>query len=73
MEPRINPFTPGAGSPPPELAGRAALLEQAVIALDRTRNGLEAKSILLVGPRGVGKTVVLNLIHMLAREAGFYA
>ncbi|MDR3774607.1 MAG: ATP-binding protein, partial [Terracidiphilus sp.] len=47
--------------------------EQAVIALDRTRNGLEAKSILLVGPRGVGKTVVLNLIHMLAREAGFYA
>ncbi len=72
MEPRINPFTPGAGSPPPELAGRTALLEQAVATLDRMRNGLEARHLLLVGPRGVGKTVVLNLIHMLAREAGFY-
>lgn len=73
MEPRINPFAPGAGSPPPELAGRGPILDHAAIALDRLRNGLHAKSIILVGLRGVGKTVILNRIHMLAQEAGYYA
>ena len=73
MDPRINPFAPGAGSPPPELAGRGPILDHATIALDRLRDGLHAKSIILVGLRGVGKTVVLNRIHMLAQEAGYYA
>lgn len=73
MEPRINPFAPGAGSPPPELAGRGPILDHAAIALDRLRDGLHAKSIILVGLRGVGKTVILNRIHMLAQEAGYYA
>ena len=73
MGPRTNPFSPGAGSPPPELAGRMPILDHAGIALDRLRNGLHAKSIILVGLRGVGKTVVLNRIHMLAQEAGYQA
>lgn len=73
MDPRVNPFSPGAGSPPPELAGRARFLEQAEIALDRLRNGLHTRSMILVGLRGVGKTVVLNRIYALALDAGYHA
>ncbi len=43
MDPRTNPYSPGAGTPPPELAGRDRLLEDASIALDRIRGGLSAK------------------------------
>lgn len=71
MDPRSNPYAPGAGSPPPELAGRDALLERASIALDRIRGGLAAKSMLLVGLRGVGKTVLLNRIRNDAEARGF--
>lgn len=71
MDPRRNPYAPGAGTPPPELAGRDALLESASIALDRIRNGLSAKSMLMVGLRGVGKTVLLNRISDEARGRGF--
>jgi len=60
MDPRTNPYAPGAGTPPPELAGRDELLESAAIALDRLRNGLAAKSLLLVGARGVGKNGALE-------------
>ena len=73
MNPRINPFSPGAGSPPPGLAGRGLILDLAAIALDRLSCGRHAKSIILVGLRGVGKTVILNRIHMLAQEAGYQA
>ena len=73
MDPQINPFSPGAGSPPPELAGRGPILDYATLSLHRLRNGLHAKSIILVGLRGVGKTVVLNRIYMLAQEAGYQA
>lgn len=60
MNPRENPFSPGAGSPPPELAGREQVIEDVSIALHRIRNNLSAKSVLMVGLRGVGKTVLLN-------------
>ena len=70
MDPRTNPFAPGAGNPPPELAGRDAIIEEASIALDRMKNGLSAKSIMLVGLRGVGKTVLLNRIHVDAEAKG---
>ena len=73
MDPRRNPYAPGAGTPPPELAGRDRLLEDASIALDRIRNGLAAKSLLLVGLRGVGKTVLLNRICRDAEARGFVA
>ena len=71
MDPRRNPYAPGAGTPPPELAGRDRLIEDASIALDRIRNGLAAKSLLLVGLRGVGKTVLLNRICRDAEARGF--
>ena len=73
MDPRINPYAPGAGTPPPELAGRQDVLEKASIALDRIRNGLAARSFMLVGLRGVGKTVLLNRIYNEAEAAGFAA
>ena len=72
MDPTLNTYAPGAGTPPPELTGRAQLLENARIALTRTRNGLPTKSFILVGLRGVGKTVLLNRVDDQAREAGYH-
>ena len=71
MDPRRNPFAPGAGTPPPELAGRDELIERAAIALDRIRTGKAARSIVLYGLRGVGKTVLLNRIRAEAEARGF--
>ena len=71
MNRRTNPYAPGAGTPPPELVGRDELIEDADIALDRLRNGLAAKSLLMVGLRGVGKTVLLNRILLDATDRGF--
>jgi hypothetical protein len=65
-----NPFAPGAGTPPPELAGREVILQQAVNAIQRTQKGKAAKSQILLGLRGVGKTVLLNRINQLAEEFG---
>lgn len=66
-----NPFSPGAGSPPPELAGRDSILEQARVLLGRVRARRPEKSLLLTGLRGVGKTVLLNEIERLARDDGY--
>lgn len=71
MDPITNPFSPGAGSPPPELVGRGPVLEQARILLGRVRAGRPEKSLLLTGLRGVGKTVLLNEIQRLAADAGY--
>lgn len=68
-----NPFAPGAGNPPPELAGRKDILAQADVVMSRAEQGRHAKSFLLVGLRGVGKTVLLVRIEARARERGFYA
>lgn len=70
MDPVSNPFAPGAGTPPPELAGREDLLETVRIALERVRRGLPSKSILMVGLRGVGKTVLLDRMRDDAEQAG---
>jgi hypothetical protein len=66
-----NPFSPGAGSPPPELVGRDAIIEQARILLGRVKENRPEKSILLTGLRGVGKTVLLNEIERMAAKAGY--
>jgi hypothetical protein len=71
MDPIKNPFSPGAGSPPPELVGREPVLEQARILLGRILAGRSEKSLLLTGLRGVGKTVLLNEIQRLASAAGY--
>jgi hypothetical protein len=70
MDPVDNPFAPGAGAPPPELAGRDELLETVRIALARVQRGMPAKSILMVGLRGVGKTVLLDRMRDEAERAG---
>lgn len=70
MDPRENPYAPGAGTPPPELAGRDELMERAAVALDRIRAGRPARSFILYGLRGVGKTVLLNRIRLDAEGRG---
>ena len=72
MDPVSNPFAPGAGTPPPELAGREELRESVRIALERIRRGLPAKSILMIGLRGVGKTVLLDRMREAAEGQGFH-
>ena len=60
MDPIRNPYSPGAGTPPPELAGRDELRERVRVAIERVRRGLPTKSLLMIGLRGVGKTVLLD-------------
>ncbi len=70
MNPRHNPFSPGAGTEPPELAGREKIIEDVSVALYRIRAGFSAKSVLMVGLRGVGKTVLLNRLKNDAEAEG---
>ena len=68
MDPVRNPFAPGAGSQPPELAGRDEIVTAADIALQRILIGRHDKSQILLGLRGTGKTVLLNKIEQLAEK-----
>lgn len=70
MDPYRNPFAPGAGSRPPELAGRNAILEAANISCGRALKGRNARSMMLLGLRGTGKTVLLNEIGRNAERDG---
>ncbi|MEO7953227.1 MAG: ATP-binding protein [Polaromonas sp.] len=72
MDPIRNPFAPGAGTPPPELAGRSELRESLRITLERAKIGRPAKSAMLVGLRGVGKTVLLDRVREDAEAAGIH-
>ncbi|MBA4063810.1 MAG: AAA family ATPase [Isosphaera sp.] len=71
MDPIKNPFSPGAGSPPPELVGRDPILNQARTLLGRVRAKRPEKSLMLTGLRGVGKTVLLNEIERLAKQQDY--
>jgi hypothetical protein len=66
-----NPFSPGAGHQPPELVGRSEFLSGAEVLVERVRHGRPARSILLTGLRGVGKTVLLNQVKERAAAAGY--
>ncbi len=66
MNPIYNPFSPGAGAPPPELVGRESILEEADILLGRIKNRRSVQSFVLTGLRGVGKTVLLSEIKRRA-------
>lgn len=68
MDPVRNPFAPGAGSQPPELAGRDEIIEKAEIAIKRVLLGRQDKAQILLGLRGVGKTVLLNKIEQIAAK-----
>lgn len=72
MDPIRNPFAPGAGTPPPELVGREELLEAVRVAIARVRQGHPAKSVLMVGLRGVGKTVLLDRMRDDAEAEGVH-
>jgi len=71
MDRRNNPYAPGAGLQPPELAGRDQLIDDAVIDMERVLNKRPTKGMILLGLRGVGKTVLLNRLFALANEKGF--
>ena len=70
MDPVRNPYSPGAGSPPPELAGRDAVRQKMSVCIARLRRGKPAKSTMLVGLRGVGKTVLLDQMMKDAEGSG---
>jgi hypothetical protein len=72
MDPVRNPYAPGAGTPPPELAGRDELRSTVRIALERVRAGRPSKSVLMVGLRGVGKTVLLDRMRVEAEASGIH-
>src|SRR6185312_2189883 len=71
MDPIRNPYAPGAGTPPPELAGRKDVIELGTVALNRLAIGKPVQSLILVGLRGVGKTVLLNKLGDVAEKAYF--
>ena len=66
MDPVRNPYAPGAGQRPPELAGRDRELKQFAVTLERVAAGRPDRSMVLSGLRGVGKTVLLNSLRSLA-------
>jgi len=72
MDPIHNPYSPGAGTPPPELSGRDAIREQVRVAIERIRIARSSKSLLMIGLRGVGKTVLLDRMRLDAEAAGHY-
>lgn len=71
MNPIKNPFSPGAGAPPPALVGRENILQQATVLIGRIKERRPEKSLMLTGLRGVGKTVLLNRIEQQAKEEGY--
>ena len=72
MDHARNPYSPGAGTQPPELAGRDAILEDVHVALGRIQRGTFSRSSIFVGLRGVGKTVLLNRVREIADNKGFF-
>ena len=66
MDPVRNPYAPGAGQRPPELAGRDRELRQFDVVLERVARGRPERSLVLTGLRGVGKTVLLNALRSQA-------
>lgn len=71
MDPVRNPYAPGAGQRPPELAGRDRQLDAFDIVLERVSRGRPERSVMLTGLRGVGKTVLLNQLRSAARARGW--
>jgi hypothetical protein len=70
VDPVLNPYAPGAGTPPPELAGRRDVREAVRVCIERLKRGRAAKSVMMVGLRGVGKTVLLDQMRHDAEAAG---
>jgi hypothetical protein len=71
MDPIRNPYAPGAGQRPPELAGRDEQLTAFDVVLERVAHGRPERSLVLTGLRGVGKTVLLNALRSAAVRKGW--
>jgi hypothetical protein len=71
MDPIRNPYAPGAGQRPPELAGRGPQLTAFDVVLERVAHGRPERSVVLTGLRGVGKTVLLNAMRSAAVRRGW--
>ena len=71
MDPVRNPYAPGAGQRPPELAGRDVELDAFDVVLERVARGRPERSLVLTGLRGVGKTVLLNTMRGAAVRRGW--
>ncbi|CAN5157311.1 ATP-binding protein [soil metagenome] len=71
MDPVRNPYAPGAGQRPPELAGRDSELARFDVVLERVAKGRPERSLMLTGLRGVGKTVLLNQLRSAAIGRGW--
>ncbi|HEY0126886.1 MAG TPA: ATP-binding protein [Blastococcus sp.] len=71
MDPVRNPYAPGAGQRPPELAGRDTELSAFDVVLERIAHGRPERSLVLTGLRGVGKTVLLNQLRSAAISRGW--
>jgi DNA polymerase III delta prime subunit len=71
VDPIRNPYAPGAGQRPPELAGRDEQLDAFDVVLERVARGRPERSVVLTGLRGVGKTVLLNALRSAAVRAGW--
>ena len=68
MDPLLNPYTPGAGTPPRALVGRDRELEQFRLLLGRLQREFPERSMVMTGLRGVGKTVLLGRMRRMAVE-----
>ncbi len=73
MDRIANPFAPGVGVPPPELAGRAAIVEDGIVSIERNKRGLHAKPLVVSGLRGVGKTVLLHTFRVYCEDQHYGA
>jgi hypothetical protein len=73
VDPRVNPYAPGAGTRPPLIAGRDREIEAYSVLLDRLKRGNAAKSMIVTGLRGVGKTVLLNAFEDTSIERDWVA
>lgn len=70
MDPFKNPFSPGAGSIPPELAGRQQVLSMAEASCARSISGRSARSLMMLGLRGTGKTVLIGEMRRIGEQRG---
>src|ERR1039457_5105500 len=73
MDPDVNPYSMGAGNPPPALTGRETQEQQFRTLLARLGGGLSDRSMIVSGLRGVGKTVLLLEFEEIAKDAGLTA
>ena len=73
MDETLNPYAPGAGTRPPELVGRGPVISDVAVALARTAKGRAARHTILMGLRGVGKTVLLDHLYRQALTEGYAA